>query len=137
MKARILTVLTVVAMLATPASANTERPFLGDNQPLNDTLFAILVADEIRKQCDNISGRVLKGITMLWDIVQDAKALGYTEDEIKAYRNSEEAKAAMRLRGDELMAEKNVTYDDPDTFCRWGREEIADNSLIGSLLRAK
>ncbi len=137
MKAKFLSVLAVVAALATPASATSERPYLGENKPLNDTLYAILVADEIRKQCDSISGRMLKGIGMLWGIVQDAKELGYTDDEINAYRNSEEAKAVLRARGDAMMAEKNVTYDDPQTFCQWGRDEIANETLTGSLLRAK
>jgi hypothetical protein len=136
MKMRFLTVLAVVVALATPASAATDRPALGENQPLNDTLLAILVADEIRKQCDSLSGRVLKGIGLLWGIVQDAKELGYNEDEINAYRNSDEAKAVLRARGDAMMAEQNVTYDDPETFCRWGRDEIANETLIGSLLRA-
>jgi hypothetical protein len=136
MKMRFLTVLAVVVALATPASAATDRPALGENQPLNDTLLAILVADEIRKQCDSLSGRVLKGIGMLWGIVQDAKELGYNDDEINAYRNSDEAKAVLRARGDAMMAEQNVTYDDPETFCRWGRDEIANETLIGSLLRA-
>jgi hypothetical protein len=136
MKMRFLTVLAVVVALATPASAATDRPELGENQPLNDTLLAILVADEIRKQCDSLSGRVLKGIGMLWGIVQDAKELGYNDDEINAYRNSDEAKAVLRARGDAMMAEQNVTYDDPETFCRWGRVEIANETLIGSLLRA-
>ena len=136
MKMRFLTVLAVVVALATPASAATDRPELGENQPLNDTLLAILVADEIRKQCDSLSGRVLKGIGMLWGIVQDAKELGYNDDEINVYRNSDEAKAVLRARGDAMMAEQNVTYDDPETFCRWGRDEIANETLIGSLLRA-
>jgi hypothetical protein len=136
MKMRFLSVLAVVVALATPASAATDRPELGENQPLNDTLLAILVADEIRKQCDSLSGRVLKGIGMLWGIVQDAKELGYNDDEINAYRNSDEAKAVLRARGDAMMAEQNVTYDDPETFCRWGRDEIANETLIGSLLRA-
>jgi hypothetical protein len=136
MKMRFLSVLAVVVALATPASAATDRPALGENQPLNDTLLAILVADEIRKQCDSLSGRVLKGIGMLWGIVQDAKELGYNDDEINAYRNSDEAKAVLRARGDAMMAEQNVTYDDPETFCRWGRDEIANETLIGSLLRA-
>lgn len=137
MKARLLTVLAVVVALASPAAASSDRPDLADNKHLNDTLFAILVADEIRKQCDSLSGRVLKGIGMLWGIVQDAKELGYTEDEINAYRNSDEAKAVLRARGDAMMADKNVSYDDPQTFCQWGREEIANETLIGSLLRAK
>lgn len=137
MKTRVFSVLAVVVALASPVSAQEERPYLGDNKPLNDALFAILVADEIRNRCDSISGRVLKGVGMLWNLVNDAKDLGYTDDEIKAYRNSDEAKAVLRARGDALMAEKNVSYDDPETFCRWGRDEIADQSLIGSLLRAK
>ena len=137
MKTRVFSVLAVVIALASPVSAQDARPDISENQPLNDTLFAILVADEIRNRCDSISGRVLKGVGMLWNLVGDAKDAGYTEDEINAYRNSEEAKDAMRARGEVLMAEKNVTYDDPETFCRWGREEIADQSLIGSLLRAK
>lgn len=137
MKTRVFSVLAVVVALASPVSAQEERPYLGDNKPLNDALFAILVADEIRNRCDSISGRVLKGVGMLWNLVNDAKDLGYTDDEIKAYRNSDEAKAVLRARGEALMAEKNVSYDDPETFCRWGRDEIADQSLIGSLLRAK
>ena len=137
MKTRVFSVLAVVVALASPVTAQEERPYLGDNKPLNDALFAILVADEIRNRCDSISGRVLKGVGMLWNLVNDAKDLGYTDDEIKAYRNSDEAKAVLRARGDALMAEKNVSYDDPETFCRWGRDEIADQSLIGSLLRAK
>ena len=137
MKTRVFSVLALVVALSNPAAAQEERPYLGDNKPLNDGLFAVLVADEIRKQCDDISGKVLKGISILWGLVQDAKELGYTDDEINAYRNSEEAKSALRTRGDVLMAENNVTYDDPETFCRWGREEIANGTLIGSLLRAK
>jgi hypothetical protein len=137
MKTRVFSVLAVVVALASPVTAQEERPYLGDNKPLNDALFAILVADEIRNRCDSISGRVLKGVGMLWNLVNDAKDLGYTDDEIKAYRNSDEAKAVLRARGEALMAEKNVSYDDPETFCRWGRDEIADQSLIGSLLRAK
>ena len=137
MKTRVFSVLAVVVALASPVTAQEERPYLGDNKPLNDALFAILVADEIRNRCDSISGRVLKGVGMLWNLVNDAKDLGYTDDEIKAYRNSDEAKAVLRARGELLMAEKNVSYDDPETFCRWGRDEIADQSLIGSLLRAK
>jgi hypothetical protein len=137
MKTRVFSVLAVVVALASPVAAQEERPYLGDNKPLNDALFAILVADEIRNRCDSISGRVLKGVGMLWNLVNDAKDLGYTDDEIKAYRTSDEAKAVLRARGDALMAEKNVSYDDPETFCRWGRDEIADQSLIGSLLRAK
>ena len=137
MKTRVFSVLVVVVALANPAAAQENSPDISDNQPLNDTLFAILVADEIRNRCDSISGRVLKGVGMLWNLVGDAKDQGYSEEEINAYRNSDEAKAALRARGELLMAEKNVSYDDPDTFCRWGREEIADKSLIGSLLRAK
>ncbi len=137
MKTRVFSVLAVVMTLASPVSAQDARPDISENQPLNDTLFAILVADEIRNRCDSISGRVLKGIGMLWHLVGDAKDEGYTEEEITAYRTSDEAKAALRARGEVLMAELSVTYDDPETFCRWGRNEIANKSLIGSLLRAK
>ena len=137
MKTRVISVLALVVALANPVAAQDARPDISENQQLNDTLFAILVADEIRNRCDSISGRVLKGIGMLWNLVGDAKDEGYTEDEINAYRNSDEAKAALRARGEVLMAELNVSYDDPETFCRWGRDEIAAKSLTGSLLRAK
>ena len=137
MKTRIVSVVAVVLALASPASSQESRLGLGQNEVLNDSLFAILVADEIRNNCDALSGKVLKGIGMLWNIVSDARSQGYSDAEINAYRNSAEAKAILRARGDALMVEKNVTYDDPESFCRWGREEIAANSLIGSLLRAK
>lgn len=136
MKTRVLSALAVVLALAAPAAAQDNLPPLSENKPLNDTLFAVLVADEIRKNCDSIQGRVLKGIGMLWNLTGEARKQGYTNEQIEAYRNSEDARAVLRARGDALMAENNVTYDDPQTFCRWGREEIANGTTIGSLLRA-
>ena len=137
MKARILSALAIVLALAFPVSAQDQRPPLGQVESLNSVLLAVGIADEIRNKCDSISGRVLKGIGILWSVVGEARDLGYSDDEINAYRTSDQAKAALRVKGEAYLAEHGVSYDDPESFCRLGREEIATETLIGSLLRAK
>ena len=63
-------------------------------------------------------------------------ALGYSDDEIRNYVESDVEKARMRKKGKAFLAANGVNPDDPETFCTFGRAEIAKNSAIGALLRA-
>ena len=133
--------LTRVAFLAAclgalaPAIA-AAKPSLRDVPEIEDPLFAVAVANEIREVCPTISGRLTKGIGILWNLRARANQLGYTDDEIRAYVKSPEEKARMRAKGMQVLAQYGPVSD-PQTYCAYGRAEIAKGSAIGALLKEK
>ena len=122
---------------AAPASSAAERPHLRDVDEINDGLFAVAIAREIKDYCPDISARYFRAFNVLANLKRKALKLGYSEDEVKAYVENDEEKARMRARGEAYLAANGVSYDDPQSFCALGREEIKKSSQIGVLLRAK
>lgn len=121
-------------VLGTPALAKAP---LRDVAEIDDGLFAVAVADEIRKKCDTISARMFRAYMYINSLERRASELGYSQSEINAYVKSPEEKARMRARGEAYLKANGVSYADPETFCTLGRTEIAKGTQIGQLLRAK
>ena len=130
----ILTTLTAAALIATSVAA---KPPLREVPQIDDALLDLGIADIIRKECPDISARMLKAVGYLRGLHKQAKALGYTDDEIDAYTDSDAEKDRMRARGAAYFKTKGVDTSDPQSYCRLGKEEIAKGSRIGSLLRAR
>ena len=122
---------------AAPAVAAQSKPPLGDVPEIDGTLFVVAVANEVGRKCDTISGRRLKGYNMLFKLRSRANELGYSDAEIRAFVESDIEKAKMRARGEKYLESKGVDVDKPETFCAFGRAEIAKSSAIGALLKAR
>ncbi len=131
---KVLIALTSVAMLATPAMA--KQP-LNQVAAIDDALFDLGLADQIRKNCPTISARMLKAISYVRKVESDAKAMGYSAAEIEAYTDSDADKARLRAKAAKFFKAKGVDTSDPQSYCAFGRAEIQKSSRIGSLLRAK
>ena len=127
----------ILATLSLSATMALALPGLPNEEDINDGLLAVGIADEIRKNCPSISGRVVKAILFMNSLEKLALSRGYSEDQIEAYVNSDAEKAKMRAKGEEYLATKGVNRANPETFCDLGRAEIASGSQIGSFLRAK
>ena len=127
----------VTLLLGLPAGAAAAKPPLREVPEIADGIFNIVVANEIRRKCDDIGGRLLKGIARIHRLKARANALGYSDREIRALLDSEAEKARMIERGRAYMAKVGLDYDTPGDLCRLGRLEIKNNSAIGALLRAK
>ncbi len=123
-----------VALLASPVAA---KPPLRDVAAVDGALLDMGLADRIRKECPDISARMIRAISYLHNIQQTARSLGYTDAEIDAYRKSPEEKARMKARGAAYLQANGVDTSDPQSYCALGRAEIQKSSRIGSLLRAK
>jgi len=123
--------------LAAPASSAAARPHLREATQINDGLFAVAIAREIKDHCPSIRARYFRAFTFLSSLKREAREMGYSNAEIEAYVEDDAEKARMRARGEAYLAEKGVSYDDPQSFCALGREEIEKSSQIGVLLRAK
>ncbi len=131
------TTLAAVAALTLLAPAASAKPSLRDVPEIENTLFAVAIADEVRDQCGSIGARVLKALGLLRKIKARANALGYSDAEIRAYIESDTEKARMRKKGEAFLVQNGVKKSDPETFCAFGRAEIAKNSAIGALLKAR
>lgn len=127
----------LAALMAVSPMSAAAKPPLSDVPEIEDPLFAIAMAKEVADHCDSISARLFKGIGELRRLRSRANALGYADAEIRAYIESDTEKARMRAKGETLLRNSGVSYENPETFCAFGRTEIEKNSAIGVLLRAK
>ena len=127
----------MAAGLAAPVSSAAARPHLRDVAEINNGLFAVAIAREIKDYCPTIHARYFRAFNFLTSLKRKARDMGYSDAEIEAYVDNDEEKARMRARGEAYLAAKGVSYDDPQSFCALGREEINKSSQIGVLLRAK
>jgi hypothetical protein len=126
----------MVASIAAAQPAFAKVP-LRDVAEIDDGLFVVAVANEIRKQCDIISARMFRAYSYMNALQRRAGELGYSKAEIDAYVKSPDEKARMRARGEAYLKANGVSYADPETFCTLGRAEISKGTQIGQLLRAK
>ncbi len=136
MKTSLMATLVAIGTLAFPVGL-AAKPSLRDVPEIEEPLFAVAMAKEVADHCDSLGARFFKGVGELRRLRSHANSLGYGDSEIRAYIESDTEKARMRARGEKLLAKSGVSYDDPETFCAFGRAEIQKNSAIGALLRAK
>ncbi|MEM9852168.1 MAG: DUF5333 domain-containing protein, partial [Pseudomonadota bacterium] len=93
--------LAALALSSGPLSAKTP---LRDNTAINDQLLVVGLANEIRKTCGSISGRLVKGVSTLRAIHRQALSEGYSKDEIEAYVDNRDEKNRMKARGRAWLA---------------------------------
>lgn len=122
--------------LAVPVPAASAAS-LAQETDINDALFVIAVANEIRKECDSISPRLFTAIGRMNDLKAEARRRGYSDDEIDAYVNDKEEKRKMRERRNDYIRAQGAIPDDGPSLCALGRTEIAKQSAIGALLKAR
>lgn len=119
------------------AGAAAAKPPLRDVPEIGGALLDLGLADRIRKECPDISARMLKALSYLNNVQLTARSMGYSDAEIDAYRKSDAEKARMKARGAAYLKANGVDTSDPQSYCALGRAEIHKSSRIGSLLRAK
>ena len=130
----VLAGLSLAVIIATTAAAKAP---LREVAEIDDKMFSVALAIEISDKCDEIDARTLKGVNFLWSLKRRAGALGYSDDEIDAYRKSPDEKARMRARGEAYVKSKGLNPKSAADLCTLGHAEIASGSLTGSLLKAK
>ena len=128
-------VLSAVALAASAPVMAADT--LARETDINDRLFEIAVADEIRKSCGSISPRFFTAWRRMQALKATAKERGYTDAEIEDYINDKAEKRKMRARSDAYVRKHGAEPNDGPSLCRLGKEEIAKQSRIGSLLVAR
>ncbi|MCM2560865.1 DUF5333 domain-containing protein [Lutimaribacter sp. EGI FJ00015] len=131
--------LTLAAAALTAGLANAALALqpLRDVPEIDDNMLWVALAIEISDRCDSIAPRRLKGLSFLWELKERASDLGYSDDVIRAYVDSEAEKDRIRERGEEYMRVRGLDPTNDDDLCELGRDEIQKGSQIGAFLRAK
>lgn len=127
-----LATLAVAAMVPAASAAS-----LAQETDINDALFEIAVANEIRKECDSIGPRIFTAIGRMNALKAEARRRGYSDAEIDAYVNDKAEKQKMRARRNEYIRAQGAVPDDGPSLCALGESEIAKQSPIGALLVAR
>lgn len=122
-----------VSGIAAAASAGS----LAREADINQGLFHMAVADEIRKRCGSISPRVFRAISYMKSLKAEARQRGYTEAEIDAYISDKDEKRKIRARSDAYIRLMGAMPNDGPSLCELGQTEIAKQSPIGKFLKAK
>ena len=127
--------MTMALILSLSAGALSAKPHLRDVPEVDATLLAVGIADEIRKNCPSISARMFKAVGVVRGAAARARALGYSDEEIDAYRKSDAEKARLKAKRDAYLKQGGVTAGADQSYCSLGREEIKKGGQIGALLR--
>lgn len=124
----------IAAMLATPAVALEP---LSKEKYINDRLIAARIADRIRRTCPSIDGRILYAYGEARKLKRYAEKQGYSRTEIDTFLDNKAEKQRIYAVAEDYLTRQGAKESDPESFCRIGRQEIARNTVIGSLLVAK
>ena len=107
---------------------------LGEVPVITEGLINTAIAYELDRKCDELEGRRLQGIAFLWSLESEARRLGYSRQEIQAFIDNEAEKDRLEAIARERLRGMGAVEGQWDTYCAVGREEIAKDSPIGSLL---
>jgi hypothetical protein len=131
-------ILALVIGIATTASvAEARAQSLASEDDINTGLFNVAVADRIRKKCDDISPRYFTALGYLQSLKNEALKRGYSDTEIDRYINDDAERAKMEERRNAYIRASGAHPKDRASLCRLGRQEIARQSQIGQLLKAR
>ncbi|MBW6418128.1 DUF5333 domain-containing protein [Celeribacter sp. PS-C1] len=124
------------APLMAGAAAAAELPPLREVQEIDQNMLWAGLAVEVSDECSTIEVKKIKGISFLWGLKNKASAMGYTDDEIRAYVESDDEEARIRRLGEAYVRQAGFDPKTPEGLCAFGEAEIARGSVIGSFLRS-
>ena len=110
---------------------------LHENPTVVSGFYAIGLADEVRKNCDSISPRMLRAYNYLKALEKYARDAGYSEAQIEELVDNRAEKEKLRAQIREDLARRGASPQTPEGYCTVGHEEIAKDTAAGRLLRAR
>lgn len=128
---------TVALTMALCATASAAMPDLRNNDEVFSRLLTTAIAHEVREKCVTIEARKIAATFYVIGIVNYAKKLGYSMDQIDEFRFDPVQQDRLRSATYAHLDEKGVDRDDPASYCPYGVAEIQSKSQIGKLLKSR
>lgn len=123
-----------LSLLSGVAMADTRTP-LNQDQRITDELTVAAVGDVLRKKCDKIVPKRFVILTKAFQLRDYAMGLGYSLDEIEAFLKNDQERARIKALRDRYLAEHGVKAEESGSYCQLAKDEIAQGSLLGSLMK--
>lgn len=123
-----------VAITVALSQGALAQSLLRDERDIDEGLYTVGLAHEIRENCPEISARFFRAISVLRSLERKARDRGYSEDEIRTYLKSDADKERLRARAARYMDAQGFGRT-KEGYCALGRSEIAQQTDIGALLR--
>ncbi|MEO8244558.1 MAG: DUF5333 domain-containing protein [bacterium] len=124
-----------VLAASVPAMAEAMVP-LQDEAHINEQLVAAAAGDILRQTCPSLSARYFVVWSKLTELENYARSKGYTEHDVDLFLKDKSQKARIKATAKEYLANAGVVRGDVESYCAAGRQEIAKETLVGSLLRS-
>jgi Family of unknown function (DUF5333) len=128
---RAVTIATTLFLAAKPVLAE-DLPPLPDNPTVTERLMSARVADRIRKECGELSARIVYAFGEARELKRWALKQGYTEEAVEAFLDDKEQRKRIYALAEEYLTANGAT--DAAGFCALGKDEIDKKSYIGSFL---
>ena len=126
-------ILATALALGTTAFGQPAVP-LAEEPHINEQLIAAQAGDILRKTCPTVSARMF----VVWEkasALEDyTRAAGYTEEEVSLFLKDKAQKARVKAAALEYLTAAGVVEGDVESYCQAGRDEIAKQTLVGSIL---
>jgi hypothetical protein len=122
--------------LAAGAAAAAELPPLREVKEIDQNMLWAGLAVEVGDECPTIEVKKIKGLSFLWGLKNQASSMGYSDDEIRAYVESDKEEARIRHLGEDYVRRAGFDPKTPEGLCAFGEAEIAKGTRIGSFLRS-
>ncbi|GGL61931.1 DUF5333 domain-containing protein [Wenxinia marina] len=124
----------VILGVAVVAGGTAARSDLRNEPVITEGLIAAAMAYEIGDKCPSLNARITQGIAFLWSLEAEARALGYSRDEINAYVRSDAEKDRMEALAWQRFAQLGGVREDIATYCAVGEAQMAQDTQVGRLL---
>ena len=131
---RALSSLILAAALAFALPVQAQPMPLAEEPHINEQLIAAQTGDILRKTCPTISARMFTVWQKASALEDYARAAGYTEEEVSLFLKDKAQKARVKAAAMDYLAKAGVVEGDVESYCKAGRDEIAKNTLVGSIL---
>ena len=122
----------VTAGLGTSVAA---RPSLSEVPEVTNALITAGMAIELAEHCDDVSVRYVRGLSYLASVRSEARAMGYSDDEIEAFVDNDAQKDRLAAQSRARLADLGVERGNPASYCAVGLAQISRDTSVGQLLR--
>lgn len=104
---------------------------------VNDRLMQSRLADLLRRECPTPDARMGRALCKARALKRQAPDQGDSQARVGAFLDDREQRKRTNAEADRYMRANGVVNGQPEPFCRLGRDEIARQTIAGSLLSAR
>jgi len=125
----------IMLACVTGAGHLSAQTALRDEPKITEGLIIAGMAYELSERCDDIDVRLFRGLSYLQSLKSEARALGYSSDEIEVYVDNRKEQDRLEAIARDRLADLGARSGDEASFCNVGRAQIAAETSVGRLLR--